>query len=108
MVRNLVQNAVKYTPENGTVKVSVTDAADCIRICVADSGPGVAPEERGRIFDPFYRILGSKETGTGLGLSIVRRIVALHGGRIAVNSAPNAGTRVTVTIPGASAYDQTN
>lgn len=101
MVRNLVQNAVKYTPENGTVKVSVTDAADCIRICVADSGPGVAPEERGRIFDPFYRILGSKETGTGLGLSIVKTIAQRTSTEISLDwtdAVKKTGLTVTLTL----------
>ena len=101
MVRNLVQNAVKYTPENGTVKVSVTDAADCIRICVADRGPGVAPEERGRIFDPFYRILGSKETGTGLGLSIVKTIAQRTSTEISLDwtdAVKKTGLTVTLTL----------
>ena len=82
VVRNLVHNAVSYTQQNGSVTVRVESDDDKVRISVADTGPGIAPAERERVFDPFYRILGNDAPGTGLGLAICRAIVDKAAGSI--------------------------
>lgn len=100
MARNLVDNAVRYAAAGGTVDVAVTRTAAGISLVVADDGPGLSAEERGRIFDRFYRKLGTGREGSGLGLSIVARIVELHGARITLD--PGIGGRglaVTITFP---------
>lgn len=74
LVRNLVENAVRYTPDGGRVDLSVRAGARGPILCVEDTGPGIPPGERERVFDPFYRSLGHDEQGSGLGLSIVATI----------------------------------
>ena len=86
MITNLTDNAIRYTPEGGRIEVAVRDDGDCHAvITVTDNGPGIAPEERARVFERFYRALGTKVSGTGLGLAIVSRIVQMHNGTITVN-----------------------
>jgi two-component system OmpR family sensor kinase len=82
LLNNLVDNAVRYTPAGGRVEVRVVREASGAAIEVADSGPGIAPAERPRVFDRFYRAAGTEETGSGLGLSIVQRIAQAHGASI--------------------------
>jgi len=99
---NLLDNAVKYTPEGGTVILSAdrTEAHAVIR--VADTGVGIAPEEQNKIFDRFYRVEKGRSRdmgGSGLGLSIAQWIVGLHHGTIAVESEPGAGSTFIVTLP---------
>jgi two-component system OmpR family sensor kinase len=98
MVKNLVDNAIRYTPPGGRVDLStgLANARPWIRI--EDSGPGIAPEERARVFDPFYRVLGSDEDGSGLGLSIVGTIAARMGAKVELADAAPRGLVVTVTI----------
>lgn len=74
MVRNLLHNAVNYTPENGKVTVSAEQKNSRVVLTIADTGPGIAESERARVFDPFYRILGTQASGTGLGLAICKTI----------------------------------
>lgn len=74
LVKNLVDNAIRYTPESGRVDLSVKINGKHVRLAVKDSGPGIAPAERARVFDPFYRVLGSSQEGSGLGLCIVKTI----------------------------------
>lgn len=82
LVRNAIDNAVRYTPRGGSVDVSVfREGADAV-FEVIDSGPGIPPEEMARVFDPFYRILGSGQTGSGLGLAIVKSAAERLGGRV--------------------------
>lgn len=86
MITNLTDNAIRYTPEGGRIEVAVRDDGDCHAvITVTDNGPGIAPEERTRVFERFYRALGTKVSGTGLGLAIVSRIVQMHNGTITIN-----------------------
>ena len=82
LIKNLVDNAIRYTPEHGRVDLSVRmcEAMACLQVC--DSGPGIGLDERARVFDPFYRSLGSHEIGSGLGLSIVKTIADRVGGRL--------------------------
>jgi signal transduction histidine kinase len=102
MIANLLLNAVKYTPERGTVRVSASNEEDCVLLEIADTGIGIPEEELNRIFDEFYRATNARDVerdGTGLGLSIVRLIVQRHGGQIHVESKEGHGTRFTLKLP---------
>lgn len=104
LLRNLIDNAGKYTPPGGAIRVAVAAAAGAATIVVDDSGPGIEAAERQRVFDRFYRIGGDRHasavTGSGLGLSIVQHVVRLHGGTIALETAPElGGLRVRVDLP---------
>jgi two-component system sensor histidine kinase TctE len=103
MVANLVENALRYTPPGGVVTVGIDAAAAHWRLTVRDSGPGIPPEERERVFERFYRVLGTGSEGSGLGLAIVREIVERVGGTIALSAAAadGRGLLVTVLLPGA-------
>ncbi|MBP7602797.1 MAG: PAS domain S-box protein [Spirochaetes bacterium] len=106
---NLLSNAIKFTERGKRIGVDALPAGDHVEITVWDEGRGIDAADLGRIFDPFEQVSsssGHKEQGTGLGLSITRRLVQLHGGTIAVKSAPGAGSRFTVTIPGRSALTE--
>jgi two-component system OmpR family sensor kinase len=78
LIRNLIDNAVRYTPGGGQVDVIVRSFHDAIVLEIEDSGPGIAPEERKRVFDRFYRCLVPQATGSGLGLAIVKQVADLH------------------------------
>ena len=98
LLRNLVDNAVRYSPEGSTIEVRVGAAS----LSVSDAGPGVAPAEREKLGQRFFRILGSGQSGSGLGLSIVRRIAEIHGARLAFADGPGGrGLRVSVEFPAA-------
>ncbi len=103
LVRNLVDNGIKYTPAAGRVEVGVTIRDGRAVLTVADSGPGVAAESRQRIFERFYRNLDASRStqspGTGLGLSIVKRIAELHDAKIRLDDSPLGGLRVEVLFP---------
>ncbi|MBP2017839.1 signal transduction histidine kinase [Symbiobacterium terraclitae] len=99
---NLVHNAIAHSPAGEAVTLSAARQGDWMSVTVADRGPGIPPEELGRIFDRFYRRERSRSRergGAGLGLSIAREIVEAHGGRIRVESVVGEGTRVVVEIP---------
>ncbi len=101
MLRNLVDNAVRYTPRGGRVDVSIRTAGDTAEIEVVDTGPGIPAGERERVFDRFYRGPGSGTQGSGLGLAIAKRVVQRHGGSISLDEgAQGRGLKVTVTLPG--------
>ena len=87
LVTNLVSNAIRYTPRNGQIDLSVQISQASVTLLVCDTGPGIAPEERERVFDPFYRVLGSGETGSGLGLAIVKTIALRIGAQLALSYA---------------------
>ena len=103
LVRNLVDNAVRYTPSGGRVDVSVERAAAVparALVRVMDNGPGIAQEERERVFDRFYRKPGTRLPGSGLGLAIVKAIAEAHGAAVVLDSGPSArGLAVTVSFP---------
>jgi two-component system, OmpR family, sensor histidine kinase BaeS len=98
---NLLANAIKYTPPGGAVTVDAGADANAMWIRVSDTGPGIAPEERNRIFEPFYRGPSARRfpQGMGLGLPIARELVEAHGGRLELESAPGAGSRFVVRLP---------
>lgn len=98
LVRNLVDNAVRYTPGGGRVQVNVRGDAASAAVSVDDSGPGIAPDERARVFDRFYRGAGREEGGSGLGLAIARGIAEQHRALIKLADSPLGGLRVRVVF----------
>jgi signal transduction histidine kinase/CheY-like chemotaxis protein len=98
---NLVSNAIKFTPPGGRVSVSAEEAGDDIRLTVADTGVGIAPNELPVIFDEFKQVGMAKdrEGGTGLGLALAQRLAEAHGGSIDVDSTLGEGTTFTVLLP---------
>jgi two-component system OmpR family sensor kinase len=100
LVRNLLDNAVKYTPPGGTIDLCVQAGANGILLCVEDSGPGIPEADRARVLDRFYRGSSASATGSGLGLAIVKTIAEQHGASIALDPSPRlGGLRVRVTFP---------
>jgi two-component system OmpR family sensor kinase len=100
LLRNLIDNAIKYTPEGGTVDVSVVAEHRGVTVTVEDSGPGIPPAERERVFDRFYRVPGSDAKGSGLGLAIIKSIAERHGATLALGESKRlGGLEVTVTFP---------
>jgi two-component system phosphate regulon sensor histidine kinase PhoR len=101
IVRNLVENAVNYSPEGATVRVDAARRDKWIDIVVSDSGPGIPPADLTRVFERFYRVdkARSRPGGTGLGLAIVRHLVELHGGTVTAENRPEGGARFTLTLP---------
>ncbi len=96
---NLIQNAIRHTPEDGSVTVAAESAGQAIEVEVADTGSGIPAAERERVFEPFFRGDASRASGgSGLGLSICRAIIEVHGGRIWLDSA-DGGTRIRFTLP---------
>ena len=104
-VRNLVDNAIKYSPVASSVRVSVTADDDRVAIAVSDEGSGIAPDEQRAIFRRFVRGRAAREgrvPGTGVGLAIVQRIVSAHDGAIRLTSEPGRGSTFTLLLPAAS------
>jgi len=89
LVKNLVDNAIRYTPEGGRVDISVVDSNDRVVLDIDDTGAGIPDEERERVFDPFYRVLGSGEIGSGLGLAITLSIANQIGATISLMEKPD-------------------
>ncbi len=101
-VGNLLDNAVTHTPEGGSVTASAHASADAVDVQVADTGPGIAPDDLQRVFDRFYRPDPSRSRstgGTGLGLTIARRLVEAHGGSIEAESVVGQGSRFVIRLP---------
>lgn len=99
---NIVENAIKYAPEGGQVEVSLTRDDRAAIVNVDDTGPGVAPAEVDKIFQPFVRLDAARDRetgGAGLGLAITQAIVAAHGGTLGVDRAPIGGARFTIRLP---------
>lgn len=99
---NLLDNAIKYTPDGGDVTIQIAEAAKGVQISVSDSGIGIPSKDLPRIFERFYRVdegRSREQGGTGLGLAIVKHIVQLHGGEISVSSQADKGSIFTVVLP---------
>lgn len=100
LLRNLVDNAARYAPRGTVVRVETAAPAPGAVLRVSDEGPGIAPAERARVLDRFYRVLGTHQPGAGLGLSIVARIAALHGARLELGDGPGGrGLTARVSFP---------
>ncbi len=102
MIINLVDNAIKYTPEHGSVHIDLSTERDSLVIKVSDTGIGIDPEHLSRLFERFYRVDKARSRqvgGTGLGLAIVKHIVIIMGGQISVTSKPGDGSIFTVRLP---------
>lgn len=107
-LRNLIDNAIRYSPENSQVGVGVRTREGVVAVSVTDQGEGLTPEDQERVFERFYRVdtARSRHTGgTGLGLSIVKHIVSNHGGEVTVWSQPGHGSTFTIRLPELEAQD---
>jgi len=106
MVRNVIENAVRHSPEGGKVEVRTSRSQEGVEIVVHDDGPGVSSDERERIFEPFFRGAGERARdlpGAGLGLAIAREIARAHGGDVALlatDEAPGTGFRIRLPLSG--------
>jgi signal transduction histidine kinase len=102
-VKNLVNNAIRYSPERTTVTVSTALEAEAVRVCVEDRGYGIPAEAKERVWDKFYRVVREgqekDEESTGLGLSFVREVVEQHGGRVELDSQEGRGSKFSFTLP---------
>jgi heavy metal sensor kinase len=102
LVINLLENAIRYTPRGGQVSAALEQSPEYIKVCISDTGPGIAPEDAARVFERFYRAdqaRSRKDGGFGLGLSIVKWIAEAHRGTVELSSRPGAGSVFTVTLP---------
>jgi signal transduction histidine kinase len=103
VLRNLVRNAIAHTEPGDRIDITARGRRDRLRLTIADSGPGIAPDQLDRIFERFYRADESRARdsgGSGLGLAIARTIVEAHGGRIWAESRPGSGTSMHLELPG--------
>ena len=99
-VSNLVDNALRFTPDGGVIQISITAKTEHSEVAVSDNGCGMASEHLPRVFDRFYRVDSSRSSdGAGLGLALVKSIADLHGGSARIESEPNRGTTVTLSFP---------
>ena len=102
VLTNIIDNAVRFTPENGTITLSVHHEAGQVEIAVQDSGPGVPEADLERIFDRLYRVDAARQhedNGSGLGLTIAKSIVEMHGGQIAAINPPGGGLTIRILLP---------
>jgi signal transduction histidine kinase len=100
IARNLIENAVNYTPDGGAVEVQAAVVSGRFQLTVADTGHGIAPDDLGRVFERFYRVDKSRaKPGTGLGLSIVKHLVHVLDGEVTASNQPSGGALFTVTLP---------
>jgi signal transduction histidine kinase len=100
LVKNIIDNALKYSPKNSTVSISQQKVKNTITIVVKDSGIGIPQKDKQSIGDRFFRASNTGEIdGTGLGLAIVKKILNTYGGSIHIDSKQNSGTEVTINLP---------
>ena len=106
ILRNLLENAVSYSPEGGTVSLTAVVSGERATLEVADSGPGIPPADLQRVFERFYRVDKSRVRnpgGTGIGLAIVRNLVEMLGGTVVARNADKGGAVFTVSLPARAA-----
>jgi PAS domain S-box-containing protein len=106
VLANLLGNALKFTPQGGTIRLHAATQGSEVRISVVDTGPGLAPEQIGRVFDRFWKAHDVDRRGAGLGLAIARGIVEAHHGRIGVDSVPGQGSTFWLALPVRSSTDK--
>ncbi len=105
LIRNVVDNAIRYTPNNGEIKVAILNQNNEVMLRITDTGQGIPIELRERVFERFYRILGTKAAGSGLGLAIVSQIAELHHARINLHTPPNGiGLQFDISFPTIKAF----
>jgi signal transduction histidine kinase len=105
--QNLIDNAIKYGASGQSIRISARQSGGEVSVTVADRGIGIDTADHTRIFEPFYRaadVVAAQVQGAGLGLSLVQRIVAAHGGRVTLKSAPREGSAFTVHLPAAAGF----
>lgn len=98
LLRNLIENAIRYTPIQGRIEISLVQEPDCVRIQIADSGPGIPNDQLDRVFEPFYRLQTQSE-GSGLGLAIVKQLAARWQGHVTLCNRSSAGLLADVCLP---------
>jgi two-component system sensor histidine kinase SenX3 len=101
-LRNLIDNAIRYSPENTRVGIGIRSKDGLVAVSVTDQGEGLSPEDQERVFERFYRVDAARSRhtgGTGLGLSIVKHVVANHGGEVTLWSKPGQGSTFTIRLP---------
>ncbi|HEX9225529.1 MAG TPA: ATP-binding protein [Arthrobacter sp.] len=101
-LRNLIDNAIRYSPENTRVGIGIRSKDGLVAVSVTDQGEGLSPEDQERVFERFYRVDAARSRhtgGTGLGLSIVKHVVANHGGEVTLWSQPGQGSTFTIRLP---------
>lgn len=105
IIYNLISNAIKYTHDGGSIKVAASRVGDEIRIAVADSGVGIAPEDHGRVFEEFRQVgdPAERQPGSGLGLAVTKRLAEAHNGHIELTSARGEGSTFTLVLPAGDA-----
>jgi signal transduction histidine kinase len=100
---NLIDNAIKFTPPDGSVQISAASLGKFVEVKVTDTGAGIAPADQERIFERFYQAdksrRGGSHRGVGLGLAIARQIIQAHGGSLTVRSQPGSGSEFSVRLP---------
>lgn len=98
---NLVDNAIKFTPDGGSITIQMAETSGKVRVSITDTGPGIPEEQHHAIFDRFAQLPGSRtrRSGTGLGLTLCKLVVEAHGGRIWVETPPDGGSRFVLTLP---------
>lgn len=106
LLRNLVENAIRYAPAAGAVEVEILRKDDDIVLRVGDSGPGIPPQEREKVFKRFFRVLGTDAPGSGLGLAIVQRIAEIHDAKIGLGSSRLGGLQFDIRLRGAPGAPQ--
>jgi two-component system phosphate regulon sensor histidine kinase PhoR len=107
ILRNLIENAIHYTPAQGTIDVEADIVDGTYQLRVSDTGPGIPPDDIARVFERFYRVDKSRTRpgGTGLGLSIVKNLAHVLGGEVSVTNRPTGGAAFSVTLPIRDAMD---
>ena len=108
-LRNLIDNAIRYSPENTRVGVGVRARDGLVAVSVTDQGEGLSPEDQERVFERFYRVDSARSRhtgGTGLGLSIVKHVMANHGGEVTLWSQPGQGSTFTIRLPEMEGQDE--
>jgi two-component system sensor histidine kinase KdpD len=102
---NLLANAAKYSPPGSPIEVKVAQKSDRILVMVTDRGPGIPDAALERVFEPFYRVPGSKARGMGLGLAVAKGLVEAHGGCISARNRPEGGAEISFYLPASASSD---